>query len=159
MTAKWRISFDLDDTLICYHQGALYEPRLSFLRRLFLHEEPLRFGARGLLRQLRARGWECWIYTTSYRSPLGVRWWLLMHGIRVAGVINQNVHDRYLRRSPHDYPPSKNPRAFGIHLHVDDSEGVWLEGKQYGFRVVVLSPHDEDWTSKVMKAVAEMDGR
>jgi hypothetical protein len=32
--------------------------------------------------------------------------------------------------------PSKNPRAFGIDLHVDDSEGVKLEGKKYGFKGV-----------------------
>ena len=49
--------------------------------------------------------------------------------------------------------PSKNPAAFGISLHVDDSDGVRLEGERHGFRVVVLSPDDEGWVRKVLAAV------
>jgi hypothetical protein len=49
-----------------------------------------------------------------------VKLWLWSYGIRVARVVNQAVHDRRLRRSPTDLAPSKNPRALGIDLHVDD---------------------------------------
>src|SRR4051812_30075083 len=119
-----RISFDLDDTLICYQDGIPQEPRLHWLWRLFVHDEPLRQGARALLRELRGLGCDLWIYTTSYRHPGAVWRWLWLHGIRVTKVINQDLHDKHLRRTARDYPPSKNPRAFGIDLHVDDSEGV-----------------------------------
>jgi hypothetical protein len=49
--------------------------------------------------------------------------------------------------------PSKYPPAFNIDLHVDDSEGVRMEGDLHGFRVVVVRPDDEDWTQKVLEAV------
>jgi hypothetical protein len=49
--------------------------------------------------------------------------------------------------------PSKYPPAFGIDLHVDDSEGVGLEGQRYGFAVVVVSPEDPDWAARVLEAV------
>ena len=147
-----RISFDLDDTLICYQADVPQEQRLSWLRRLFVHDEPLRLGAPELMRQLRQRGWEVWLYTTSNRNPAAVRRWLRWHGVRIDGMINQDVHDRHLRRSPQDRPPSKNPAAFGIDLHVDDSEGVRMEGEQHGFQVVVVTPDDRDWTAKVLRA-------
>jgi hypothetical protein len=154
-----RISFDLDDTLICYHDGAACEPnRVPWLLRGWF-PEPLRHGARGLLRELARRGWEVWVYTTSYRSPSAVRWWLWWYGIRVGRVINQAVHDRHLRRTPRDYPPSKNPAAFGIDLHVDDSEGVALEGREHGFDVVVIAPDDLDWVEKVLAAVERRGAR
>lgn len=154
-----RISFDLDDTLICYQPGVPLESPLRWWQRLLVADEPLRFGSRELVRELWRRGWDVWVYTTSHRPPFQVRVWLRCHGIRVRRVINQDVHDRHLRRSPRDYPPSKNPRAFGIDLHVDDSDGVRLEGEEFGFRVVVVSPHDPEWANRVLRVVAGMDRR
>lgn len=154
-----RISFDLDDTLICYGDGLPREPRLPWHRRLLGGDEPLRRGARVLLNQLRDEGWELWIYTTSLRSPRVVRRWLRYHGIIVAGVVNQDVHEAHLKSVLRDHRPSKNPAAFGIALHVDDSEGVRMEGAAHGFEVVVVAPHDEAWTEKVRHAAREMMGR
>jgi hypothetical protein len=42
-------------------------------------------------------------------------------------------------------------------LHVDDSEGVRMEGDEHGFRVVVVSPEDRYWTQKILRAVGELD--
>jgi hypothetical protein len=150
---EMRISFDLDDTLICYHPDVPREPRLPLLYRLLAGDEPLRLGARSLLKTLRDRGCELWIYTTSYRSPAAVRLWLWCHGLRVARVINQAVHDAHFPRTGHHYPPSKNPGAFGIDLHIDDSDGVRMEGEQHGFSVVVVSPDDPAWTEKILQWV------
>ncbi len=49
------------------------------------------------------------------------------------------------------YPP-----AFGIDLHVDDSEGVRLEGEEHGFHVVVVRPDDERWTKRVLDAAEQV---
>jgi hypothetical protein len=149
-----RISFDLDDTLICYQPDVPREPPLRWPLSWLVRDEPLRKGARGLVRRLWGCGHEVWIYTTSYRDPLSVRTWLWLHGVHVARVVNQDVHDRELRRWPGSGErPSKNPAAFGVFLHVDDSDGVRMEGERHGFRVVVVSPGDPDWTRKVLAAV------
>lgn len=154
-----RISFVLDDTLICYHADVPQEPRLNWFLRLLVDDEPLRLGAPELMRQLRGRGWELWLYTTSNRRAAAVSRWLRWHGVRIDGMINQDEHDRHLRRSPQDRPPSKNPAAFGIDLHVDDSEGVRIEGEQYGFAVVVVTQDDPNWTTKVLHAADEAINR
>jgi hypothetical protein len=154
-----RISFDLDDTLICYGAGVRCEPRLPFYWRWLVHDEPLRHGTRALVQQLRARGCEIWVYTTSQRSRLAVACWLWGHGIRVSGVINDFVHRRYNRPSQTYYPPSKNPRRFGIELHVDDSDGVRIEGERHGFEVVVVAPSDADWAQRVLQAVDRLQYR
>ncbi len=90
-----RISFDLDDTLICYQECVQHEPNRVPLLLRFLFE-PLRLGSRRLLRMLIKIGCEVLIYTTSYRSRLWVHIWLFFYGIRVAKVINQHVYDMYL---------------------------------------------------------------
>ena len=145
-----RISFDLDDTLICYGDGAPCEPRLPWLLRLFVRGEPLRLGAARLSRQLHDRGHELWVYTTSDRTARAVRWWLRAHGIRVARVVNGTEHVRCFGQGS---SPTKRPHAFGIDLHVDDSEGVAIEGDQYGFRVCVVEPSASDWAERVLAAV------
>jgi len=45
----------------------------------------------------------------------------------------------------------------GSVIRVDDSEGVRMEGDEYGFRIVVVRQDDEHWTERVLDAVAELD--
>lgn len=151
-----RISFDLDDTLICYQAGVPQENRPGFWWRLLAPGEPLRLGARELLRRLRDDGWEIWVYTTSHRDPFSVYLWLRAYGIAVGRVINQSRHEQHTRRQGFRYPPSKLPSLWGIHLHVDDSVGVEEEGKQHGFRVVVVQPDDLAWTRHVLAAAEQI---
>jgi hypothetical protein len=148
-----RISFDLDDTLICYRDGTPCEPRLWWPLRWLMKDEPLRRGARELAGELRRRGHELWIYTTSHRRPMWVRLWLRAHGIRVGGVVNGERHARCFGECS---SPSKRPHAFEIDLHVDDSRGVAMEGEAHGFNVCVIDPGDADWASKVLAAVDQL---
>lgn len=150
-----RISFDIDGTLVLYGRDAPLPERgrfPAFLQRWLT--EPLRPGARALVSELRRLGCSIWIYTTSSRSPFRIRLWLYLHGIRIDGVVNdarhrQGVADRRFGRVPSKYPP-----AYGIDLHVDDSEGVRMEGEAHGFRVIVIHRGDERWTEKVLAAIA-----
>jgi hypothetical protein len=151
-----RISFDLDDTLICYGDGVASEPRLPWYRRLFVDDEPIRLGAPALMRALQERGWEVCIYTTSQRSPAAVRRWLRRHGVSVLSVISHGTDGARLRPPSQRRVPSKNPAALRIDLHVDDSEGVRQEGEEHGFRVVVVTPDDDQWVEKVLLAASQV---
>jgi len=150
------ISFDLDDTLICYQPSVPCEPnRVPWLLRHWFGE-PLRLGTASLLRELASRGMQTWVVTTSYRSPAYIRWFFRFYGIRLAGVVNQEVYDRRVTRY-FDRPPSKYPPAFGIDLHIDDSQGVEMEGQDHGFNVVVVKPDDDRWAEKVLAAIAQLE--
>jgi hypothetical protein len=149
-----RISFDIDDTLACLPHHS--EAEQNFLPG-FIHRwlgEPLRVGTRSLTRELRRQGCSIWVYTSSGRTPAYIKRWLLLHGIRVDGVVNSEVHSRALAMHGMSHSPSKFPPAFDIDLHVDDSEGVQSEGHEHGFRVVVVRPDDQSWTHRVLDAVA-----
>lgn len=150
---RTRISFDIDDTLACHGAGVLTEASRvpAFIRRWL--GEPLRHGTGSLVRELRRRGCSVWIYTTSGRTPFYIRRWLLLHGIRVDGVVNSERHRHGLAVHGFSRLPSKFPPAFGIDLHVDDSEGVRMEGEAHGFRVVVVRPDDATWALRVLDAV------
>ena len=71
----------------------------------------------------------------------------------VDGVVNSDIHrrsgkSRFLNRLPSKFPPS-----FGIDLHVDDSEGVKMEGDEHGFRVLCIDPYDTHWAEKLLCAM------
>jgi hypothetical protein len=68
-------------------------------------------------------------------------------------VITNDTYEAHRRRFPDSRPPSKNPRAFGIDLHIDDSEGVRLEGKRHGFDVLVISPDDLGWAERIVEEI------
>jgi hypothetical protein len=142
-----RISFDIDDTLVC-GPSVPVEQFVAWWRR-WRYPEPLRVGTRDLMRELICRRCEVWIYTTSYRSPRYLRGWFRSLGIRLGGVVNQDRHERVVGRQG----PSKYPPAFEIDLHIDDSEGVWEEGRLHHFPMVVVSPEDPAWVLRILEAV------
>lgn len=148
-----RISFDVDDTLVLHGLDTPPERGRfpAFVHRWF--GEPLRRGTCSLISELRRRGCSVWIYTSSGRTPFDIRLWMFLRGIRIDGVINDERHRRELAGRRLSRLPSKYPPAFGIDLHVDDSEGVLMEGQEHGFRVVVVSPDDEHWTARVLDAL------
>lgn len=150
-----RISFDIDDTLTCHHShpGSERQPLPGIVHRWL--GEPLRRGTVSLMRELRRRGCSIWIYTSSGRSPFYIRRWLMLHGIRVDGVVNDARHRNCLALHGFAHSPSKFPPAFGIDLHVDDSDGVRMEGEAHGFRVIVVQPGDESWGQRVLEAVTQ----
>lgn len=148
-----RISFDVDDTLVLYEPGAPIERLVPWWWR-WCFKEPLRFGTKQLMQLLQAQGHELCIYTTSYRSPFYLRSWFRSLGINLVDAINQDVHDRKVPKSKFPgYAPSKYPPAFGIDLHIDDSEGVAMEGREHGFKVCVVSPMDTEWGNRIVEAV------
>ena len=149
-----RISFDIDDTLACQlHHSAVESSWLpACVHRWW--GEPLRIGTRSLTRELRRQGCSIWVYTSSGRAPSYIRRWLMLYGIRVDGVVNSTLHNDALSAHGLANTPSKFPPAFDIDLHVDDSEGVRIEGHDHGFRVVVVDPQDEQWAQRVLDAVA-----
>jgi hypothetical protein len=154
-----RISFDIDDTLILRRLDPAPEPGRfpTFIHRWF--SEPLRRGTCSLVSELRRRGCSIWIYTSSSRTLFGIHLWMFLHGIRVDAVVNSEKHYRELAGRRFSRLPSKYPPAFGIDLHVDDSEGVFMEGQEHGFRVLVIDPDDERWTEKVLDAVSNTKRR
>jgi hypothetical protein len=148
-----RISFDLDETLICRRGTVPVEPGYgsAVARRWF--GEQLRLGTRALFGELQRRGCRLWIYTSSGRAAWRIRAWLWLHGLRVEGIVNDRRHRQALSRRRFSRAPSKYPPAFAIDLHIDDSEGVRMEGDRHGFRVVIVRPGDEDWAAQIVDAV------
>jgi hypothetical protein len=147
-----RIAFDLDNTLIrCDHDFPLEKPKRRVWARL-LGGEPLRQGVVAVAEYCQQRQWQVWVYTTSYRSHWYIRKLFWLHGIKLAGVVNQQRHDREVTARCTKHPPT-----FGINLLIDDSEGVRLEGEKHGFRTLVIQPQDTDWEAKIRIELKEME--
>lgn len=149
------ISFDLDDTLICYDPNVPREPNRVTHGWRWKYREPMRAGTVELLSRLVTSGHTLAVYTTSQRPVRGIRRWFDFYGIPLHLVVNQKSHPQKQVSTGHspDYFPSKHPDLFGIDLHVDDAEGVAREDQRFGFRVLVVDPSDLDWHRKVLVAV------
>lgn len=76
-----------------------------------------------------------------------------MLGVKLSGVINQNLHDKVVKPIPKYSHLSKAPDAFGIDLHIDDLPGVGIECKNQKCKCIVLEPNDTDWVMKIKKQV------
>lgn len=143
------ISFDIDNTLILYSNEFEIEA-LPIISKI-LGAEALRIGTKELFTWLEERGHHIWIYTTSYRSIFKLKKTFLLNGLHPKGFINETINQKQLKK--HQCKASKHPKLFGINIHVDDSEGVGLEGKKYGFKTIIINPDDKDWIKKIMKRI------
>ena len=144
-----RISFDVDDTIVCDDRVPV-EQFVPWWKRWW-YPERMRHGTRDLMKELLVRRHELWIYTTSYRPLRYLRRWFASVGVRLGGVVNQERHEGVVGRQG----PSKYPPAFGIDLHIDDSHGVAEEGQRHRFNVLVVSPYDPRWASRILEAAGK----
>ena len=139
-----RIAFDLDNTLI---RGdfdfPLEEPKKYFFSKISSYE-PLREGTHEIFKYCQNKNWETWVYTSSYRSTFYIRKLFWLYNIHLHGVVNQYIHDKYVKVRSTKYPPT-----FNIDLLVDDSEGVKIEGERFGFKTLWIKPEDYDWQKRI----------
>ncbi|MBK7996847.1 MAG: hypothetical protein IPK14_26795 [Blastocatellia bacterium] len=154
-----RISFDLDNTLICSDKNLPHEKDiLAFLFKLWFPER-LRLGTVALIKQLIANNHTIWLYTSSNRSTKYLRFWFNLYGIKLEGIINQEIHQRMIECGMAPKGISKYPPAFGIDLHIDDSEAVKIEGQRHRFHVVLVKPDDKNWTQVVLDKVDNLSSK
>ncbi len=147
------ISFDIDNTLIPYLDEFEVEARTT-LSKLF-GGEPIRRGTIQLFQELETRGHSIWIYTTSFRSPFNLRKTFRCYGLNPSRIINEKINQKVLKRD--HCRSSKNPKLFGIDIHIDDSRGVEIEGKRYGFDTIIIETSDKDWVSTVLEQINEIE--
>lgn len=143
------ISFDLDDTLIPSTKTFPIEKQMGILKAL--GTEKLRQGTVEIFKQLKSDGHEIYIYTTSFRNKWKVLLTFMLYGVPVDRFINQAHHLKEAKN--HGRTCSKYPPAFGIDIHVDDSEGVRIEGERHNFRTIIIKDTDRDWSSTVLSAL------
>lgn len=141
------ISFDLDDTLIPGMKTFETEPQSLFQRMRGI--EKIRLGTIVLMATLQQQGHKVFIYTTSLRPVHKIRRTLATYGIRPDKIINQQVHTKVL--SGNHNRCSKYPPAFGIDVHVDDSEGVAIEGNRHNFKTIIVAADNVAWTDFVLQ--------
>jgi len=152
-----RISFDIDDTLVVHSTDSPVETERvpTLFRRLY--RERLRLGAAPLFYQLAKNGWEVCVYTPSDRSQTYLKKWLRFYGVRVELAVNADRHrQEVIPRFRDQRPPSKHPGLYGIDLHVDDSHGVAMEGRENCFRTIIIDPQDLEWTEKILAAADQV---
>ena len=144
-----RISFDLDDVLFVSPTSYETEPAPRFpLNRLF--RDRLRKGTPKLIHALQERGFEVWIYTSSYRTEAYLRGLFRAYGVRFDQIVNGQRHEREVQGRRRDRLPQKLPNFYHIALHIDDEKAVEKNGLTYGFRTLRVYEPDEHWAEKVL---------
>lgn len=145
-----KISFDLDDTLIFTDIDSRYDIPVQRFRGTF-YKEKLRSGTKELCKQLTDMGYKICVYTTSERRVGYIKRLFKLYGIKLALIINQQVHQAIVQGNKKEIMPSKVPSRFGIDLHIDDDISVQQNGVQYGFRVLIVNKKDKGWANKVLQ--------
>ena len=152
LSNKIRVSFDLDEVLFVNPDTHKTEPELRFPFNRF-YKERLRFGTADLIKELKKRDIEVWVYTSSYRSQRYIKGLFWHYGVRFDGIVNAQRHNAEVQAGNVHTLPQKLPNKYRISLHIDDEEIVATYGKSYGFNVYQLNAQDDDWKEKILKRV------
>ena len=114
-----RISFDLDDVLFVSPKRYETEPAPHFPFNL-LFKDRLRKGTVKLIHELQQRGFEVWVYTSSFRSEQYIRSLFQRYGVKIDQIVNGQRHEQEVQRGRKTRLPQKMPNLYHISLHVDD---------------------------------------
>ena len=145
-----RVSFDLDDVLFVSPDSYETEPAPGFpLNRMF--PDRLRKGTPELIHALQERGYEVWIYTSSYRTETYLRALFRAYGIRFDSIVNAQRHKNEVQRDRRERLPQKLPNFYRIALHIDDEKAVQENARRYGYRTMRVYEPDEHWVEKVLR--------
>lgn len=146
---KLRISFDLDEVLFVSPMTHKVEPPLPF-PFCRIYRERLRLGTGPLINELQSRGFEVWVYTSSFRSRRYIDNLFRHYGIKFDDVINGERHVKEVQRDKSQLLPQKLPNHYGISLHIDDEPVIAAYGKQFGFEVFQMEEQDDEWAEKIL---------
>ena len=144
-----RISFDLDEVLFVNPENYEIEPVPGWLhKRIF--KERLRKGTVELINELQRRGFEVWIYTSSYRSERYLNSLFGGYGVKFDGIVNAARHEREVQAGRKQRLPQKVPPHYQISLHIDDEESIIRNARTYGYHVLRVYEPDDEWADKVL---------
>lgn len=151
-----KISFDLDEVLFVSPETHKTEPKLPFpLNKIFI--ERIRLGAPKLINELQNRGYEVWVYTSSFRTERYIKCLFRCYGVKFNEIVNAERHLREVQRDRKEMLPQKLPNRYRISLHIDDEEVVCSYGKAYGFEVFQLNAQDDDWEEKILERMTQIE--
>lgn len=91
-------------------------------------------------------GFDLCVYTSSTQSEHYIKSLFKFHKIHLSLIVNAKKHWDIVQGDRVEILPSK----FRIDLHVDDDPTVKANGDRYGFRVLIISADDHNWTEKVL---------
>ncbi len=144
-----KISFDLDEVLFVSPDTYEVEPELRFpLNRMF--PERLRKGTPYLIHELQRRGFEGWVYTSSFRSETYIKSLFRNYNIHFDSIVNGYRHKKEVQGNREMTLPQKMPSHYRISLHIDDEEIVVKNARSYGYRVLQIYEPDDHWVEKVL---------
>lgn len=144
-----RVSFDLDEVLFVNPDSFETEKELRFpLNRMF--SERLRKGTVYLIHELQKRGFEVWVYTSSFRTDAYIRKLFRHYNIHFDKIINGYRHNAEVQKDRVMKLPQKMPSYYRISLHIDDEDSVIENGRKYGFKVMKVCEPDDEWTEKIL---------
>ncbi|MBR1669740.1 MAG: HAD family hydrolase [Butyrivibrio sp.] len=145
-----KVSFDLDEVLFVDPDTFEVEPELRFpLNRMF--PERLRKGTVRLINELQKRGFEVWVYTSSFRSDLYIRTLFRYYGVKFDEIVNGYRHLKEVQGNRAQTLPQKVPGHYRISLHIDDEDVVIANARSYGYRALQIRDPDPEWVGKVLE--------
>lgn len=155
---RLKVSFDLDEVLFVSPLTHKTEPALPFPLNI-IFKERLRYGTPSLINELKRRGYEVWVYTSSYRTQRYIKCLFGLYGVRFTEIVNAQRHLEEVQRNRKEMLPQKLPNNYRISLHIDDEDVVVSYGKTYGFEVYQLNAHDDDWKEKILGRMEQIEAK
>ena len=145
-----RVSFDLDEVLICDPDKYPAE-KLPFPLNVAF-PETIRKNAGLLTAALCDFSFDVWVYTGKFYSSRHVKALLGIHRGRVSGVIN-GVNKKYS-----DSPIQESFRnKYRVAVHIDNESIIWIDTRKKEYEIIDIKS-DKYWANKAFKLIKKQLG-
>lgn len=144
-----RVTLDLDEVVLA-GEGLPAEKALSFPLNL-VYRQRLRRGALALFSFFQGRGYDVWVYSSQYHSPILIKKLFLHHRAHIDGLVTGlsqgkqrcREHEKMRELLANQYPNTVN---------IDAGSVVFIDSRAKTFEEFELSGSPETWSREVMDA-------
>ena len=148
---KMCVSFDFDEVILTDGEAVPYDKKISWPFSN-LYKKYIRKKAPVLINELRAMGFDVWIYTGELHSVEYIKLLLSLHNTKVDGIIN-GLAKRKNRIKLQDIFAKK----YEISVHVDNDRLICVDTATKDYEINEIEYNPKSWASDVMICLKGMD--
>lgn len=151
-----RATFELEEVVLA-SEGENSEPLKFPYSKLY--KEPMRLGISTLMLELKARGYDIWVFTSGYYSQKYLHKYFEAHGVQVTGVVNGIRRDQKNHAKRHETFKEEFRKKYQMSIIMLRDSVIYTNSIIKDYEILDIDRTRVGATKEIIAALDEIESR